>query len=259
MKEELFVNKTLKGTGVSSGITMGRVRLIDRGKIAVIKRSITERHVEREITRIKAAIQEATDELTHIKDSIPDDEVRKHAFIIDAHILILQDEFFYNSMIEVIRSELINAEWALEIVASRFMSSFDQMEDPYLRERGQDIKYIYERLARILSAEKKSPIERRAIKGKAIIIAHDLSPADTIQLNLNRISGFATDVGGRTSHTSIVARALEIPAVVGVGNVSSLVKNNDLAIIDGEEGLVVINPPRDVQKEYALPTMEYFR
>ncbi|MBP7528568.1 MAG: phosphoenolpyruvate--protein phosphotransferase [Syntrophorhabdaceae bacterium] len=249
-QEEIFVNKILKGIGVSSGITMGRVRLIDRGKVAITKRSISPRQVEREISRIKNAIQEATDQLNQIKNSIPDDDVRKHAFIIDAHILILQDEFFVNSVIDVIRSELINAEWALEVVVFRFLTSFDKVEDPYLRERGQDIKYIYERLARILVVGKKSPISSKAVKGKAIIIAHDLSPADTIQLNLNRISGFATDVGGRTSHTSIVARALEIPAVVGVGNVTSLVKNNDLVIIDGDEGVVIINPIKEVQKEY---------
>lgn len=249
-QEEIFVNKILKGIGVSSGITMGRVRLIDRGKVAITKRSISPRQVEREVSRIKNAIQEATDQLNQIKNSIPDDDVRKHAFIIDAHILILQDEFFVNSVIDVIRSELINAEWALEVVVFRFLTSFDKVEDPYLRERGQDIKYIYERLARILVVGKKSPISPKAVKGKAIIIAHDLSPADTIQLNLNRISGFATDVGGRTSHTSIVARALEIPAVVGVGNVTSLVKNNDLVIIDGDEGVVIINPVKEVQKEY---------
>ncbi len=249
-QEEIFVNKILKGIGVSSGITMGRVRLIDRGKVAITKRSISPRQVEREVSRIKNAIQEATDQLNQIKNSIPDDDVRKHAFIIDAHILILQDEFFVNSVIGVIRSELINAEWALEVVVFRFLTSFDKVEDPYLRERGQDIRYIYERLARILVVGKKSPISPKAVKGKAIIIAHDLSPADTIQLNLNRISGFATDVGGRTSHTSIVARALEIPAVVGVGNVTSLVKNNDLVIIDGDEGVVIINPVKEVQKEY---------
>lgn len=249
-QEEIFVNKILKGIGVSSGITMGRVRLIDRGKVAITKRSIPPRQVEREVGRIRNAIQEATDQLNQIKNSIPDDDVRKHAFILDAHILILQDEFFVNSVINVIRNELINAEWALEVVVFRFLASFDKVEDPYLRERGQDIRYIYERLARILVVGKKSPISSKAVKGKAIIIAHDLSPADTIQLNLNRISGFATDVGGRTSHTSIVARALEIPAVVGVGNVTSLVKNNDLVIIDGDEGVVIINPVKEVQKEY---------
>ncbi|MDD3844797.1 MAG: phosphoenolpyruvate--protein phosphotransferase [Syntrophorhabdaceae bacterium] len=250
MKEEIFVNKILKGIGVSSGITIGRVRLIDRGKVSIAKRSITAHQVEREVSRIKAAIQGAIDQLDHIKDSIPDDDVRKHAFIIDAHILILQDAFFTDSVMDVIRSELINAEWALEVVVSRFLASFDKVEDPYLRERGQDIKYIYDRLARILVVGKTSPISSRSVKGKSIIIAHDLSPADTIQLNLNRISGFATDVGGRTSHTSIVARALEIPAVVGVGNVTSLVKNNDLVIIDGDDGVVIINPAKEVQKEY---------
>ncbi len=250
MKEEILVNQTLKGIGVSSGITMGRVRLIDRDKVAITKRSISPGQMDREVGRIKNAVQGAIDELSHIKDSIPDDDVRKHAFIIDAHILILQDPFFVNSVIDVIRSELINAEWALDVVVSRFLASFDKVEDPYLRERGQDIRYIYERLARILVVGKKPRISAATVKGKSIIIARDLSPADTIQLNLNRISGFATDVGGRTSHTSIVARALEIPAVVGVGNVTSLVRNNDLVVIDGDEGVVIINPVKDVQKEY---------
>jgi phosphotransferase system enzyme I (PtsI) len=251
MKEETLVNQTLKGIGVSSGITMGRVRLIDRDKVAITKRSISPRQMESEVGRIRVAVQSAIDQLNQIKDSIPDDDVRKHAFIIDAHILILQDPFFVNSVIDVIRGEHINAEWALDVVVSRFLASFDKVEDPYLRERGQDIRYIYERLARILVVGKKPHISSETVKGKSIIIAHDLSPADTIQLNLNRISGFATDVGGRTSHTSIVARALEIPAVVGVGNVTSLARNNDLVIIDGEEGVVIINPPKEVQKEYA--------
>lgn len=252
MKEEifLFVNKTLEGIGVSSGITIGRVRLLERGKVSISKRSITHRQVEREISRLKGAIQGAIDELNNIKETIPDDDVRKHTFIIDAHILILQDDFFTNSVIDVIRSEHINAEWALDVVVSRFLAGFEKVEDPYLRERGQDIRHIHERLARILVGGKKSSMDTKNVKGKSIIIAHDLSPADTIQLNINRISGFATDVGGRTSHTSIVARALEIPAVVGVGNVTSLVKNNDTIIIDGDAGVVIINPGKEVQKEY---------
>ncbi len=142
-------------------------------------------------------------------------------------MMILQDDFFSQTVIDMIKLEKINAEWALDMVVSKFRASFEKVEDPYLRERGQDIKHIYERLTRILVKGTRSDIDRRNVKGKSIIIAHDLSPADTIQLNLNRISGFVTDVGGRTSHTSIVARALEIPAVVGVSNITSLVKNND--------------------------------
>ncbi|HVN95854.1 MAG TPA: phosphoenolpyruvate--protein phosphotransferase [Syntrophorhabdaceae bacterium] len=250
MSDELFISKQLKGSGVSSGIATGKVYLLDRGAISIPKRSIKDVSIEKEIHRLKNAIQRSVDELKSIQETIPDADVKKHAFIIDAHMMILQDDFFSQSVIDMIRQEKINAEWALDIVVSKFRASFDKVEDPYLRERGQDIKHIYERLARILVKGKTPDIDTRSVKGKSIIIAHDLSPADTIQLNLNRISGFVTDVGGRTSHTSIVARALEIPAVVGVGNITSLVKNNDTIIIDGDEGVVIINPTKEVQKEY---------
>ena len=250
MMEELFTNKVLKGTGVSTGITTGKVYLLERGRIPINKLSVKEEHVERETHKFKNAIHTAIDELNSIKATILDDEVRKHAFIIDTHMLIIQDNFFVNEVVEVIRKEKINAEWALDIVISKFLASFDKIEDSYLRERGQDLKYIHERLVRIMVKGKRSDIDRKSVKGKSIIVAHDLSPADTIQLNLNSISGFVTDVGGRTSHTSIVARALEIPAVVGVGNITSLVKNNDTIIIDGDEGVAIINPTKQVHKDY---------
>ncbi len=250
MTEELFVNMVLKGTGVSSGVAMGKVYLLERGRVAIPKRKVQGQGVEREISRFRHAIRTATDDLRLIKEGIPDDDIRKHAFIIDAHMLMLQDEFFQNEVLETIRSEKINAEWALDIVVTRFAASFDKVEDPYLKERGQDIKYIYQRLVRILVKGKTAEVDGKTMKARGIIVAHDLSPADTIQLNLKRVSGFATDVGGRTSHTSIVARALEIPAVVGVGNITSLLKNNDTVIIDGDEGVVIINPTKETQKEY---------
>ena len=245
------LTSSLKGIGVSSGIATGRVYLLDRETIPIPKYYIKEALLEREIHRLKNAIQTSVNELKSIQDSIPDADVKKHAFIIDTHMMILQDEFFSQNVIDMIKLEKINVEWALDIVVSKFRKSFEKMEDSYLRERGQDIKHIYERLARILIKGKTPDINRRGVKGKSIIVAHDLSPADTIQLNLNRIAGFVTDVGGRTSHTSIVARALEIPAVVGIGNITSLVKNNDFIIIDGDEGVVIMNPSREIQKEYA--------
>ena len=250
MTEELFVNKQLKGIGVSSGITSGKVYLLDRETIAIPKHYVKDSHIEREVNRFGNAVQKSIAELKNIQDTIPDDDVKKHAFIIDTHMMMLQDDFFSQSVIDMIRAEKVNAEWALDVVVSKFRASFEKVDDPYLRERGQDIKHIYERLARVLVRGNTPDIERRNVKGKSVIIAHDLSPADTIQLNLNRISGFVTDVGGRTSHTSIVARALEMPAVVGVGNITSLVKNNDTVIIDGDEGVVIINPTKEVQREY---------
>ena len=251
MNQEKFLNQTLKGTAVSSGISIGKVYLLERGKIHVSKYKVKEDQVDREIGRFRAAIRRAVDELNEVKQSIVDAEIRKHAFIIDAHLLILQDRFFYDDIIETIRRDRINAEWALDLVVSKFLASFDKVEDPYLRERGQDLSHIHQRLLRIMVKGKASLVDTKGIRGKAVIVAHDISPADTIQLDLNKISGFVTDVGGRTSHTSIVARALEIPAVVGLGNITGLVKNNDTIIIDGDEGVVIINPDDDLRKAYA--------
>ena len=250
MNQERFQNGKLKGTPVSSGITIGKVYLLERGRIHVSKYTLKDEQVEKETARFKAAVKRSVEELNSIKDSIPDDEVRKHAFIIDAHLLILQDKYFYDEIIEIIRRQHVNAEWALDMVVSKFLSSFEKVEDPYLRERGQDLNHIYQRLLRILVKGKVSGMDAKGIKGKVIIVAHDLSPADTIQLDLNKVSGFVTDVGGRTSHTSIVARALEIPAVVGLGTVTGLVRNNETVIIDGDEGVVIISPPAEVQREY---------
>jgi len=251
MNQEKFLNQTLKGTAVSSGISIGKVYLLERGKIHVSKYPVKEDQVDREVGRFRAAIRRAVDELNEVKQSIVDAEIRKHAFIIDAHLLILQDRFFYDDIIETIRRDRINAEWALDLVVSKFLASFDKVEDPYLRERGQDLSHIHQRLLRIMVKGKASLVDTKGIRGKAVIVAHDISPADTIQLDLNKISGFVTDVGGRTSHTSIVARALEIPAVVGLGNITGLVKNNDTIIIDGDEGVVIINPDDDLRKAYA--------
>jgi phosphoenolpyruvate-protein phosphotransferase (PTS system enzyme I) len=250
MSEEAFTNRVLKGVGVSSGITTGRVYLLERGRLAIAKRAIRDEQADREILKFRHAVKGAIEELNSIKDAIADDQIRTHAFIIDAHMLILQDSLFLNDVIETIQRERINAEWALDVVVSKFLAGFEKVEDAYLRERGQDIRYIYNRLIRIMVKGKASDIDGRGVKGKVVIVAHDLSPADTIQLNLRRISGFTTDMGGRTSHTSIVARALEIPAVVGVGNITSLVKNNDSIIIDGDDGLVIINPTAEMQRDY---------
>jgi len=241
---------TLHGTPVSSGIAIGRVYLLERDKIHVAKRQVRDEHVEREVVRFKAAVKTASDELRRIKESIPDDEVRKHAFIIDAHLLMLQDEYFSGDVVEIISKQHVNAEWALGLVVSKFLSNFDKVEDPYLRERGQDLNHIYQRLLRTMVKGKVSGVDAKGIRGKVIIIAPDLSPADTIQLDLHKISGFVTDVGGRTSHTSIVARALEIPAVVGLGSVTAIARNNDTIVIDGDEGVVIINPTAEVQKAY---------
>jgi phosphotransferase system enzyme I (PtsI) len=171
--------------------------------------------------------------------------------------MILQDQLFVNDVVELTKKERINAEWALETIVSRYLAIFEKIEDAYLKERGQDIRHIYERLIRILVKDRVSDLEGIGKRGKSLIVAHDLSPADTIQLNLNRVSGFVTEVGGRTSHTAIVARAIEIPAVVGAGGITSLVRNNDMLIIDGDEGNVIINPSEEVLRDYIARHKRY--
>ena len=250
MKEESFANKVLRGLGVSSGIAIGKVYLLERGRIHVEKHSIKEEQIEREVSKFQNAIKSAVKDLNSVKENIPDDDIRRHSFIIDAHILMLQDPYFLKEVVDTITSKRANAEWALDIVVSKFFSSFEKVEDPYLRERGRDLDYVYQRLLRIMVKKQPSGIYDKSVRGKGIIVAHDLSPADTIQINLNRTSAFVTDVGGRTSHTSIVARALEIPAVVGLGNITAIAKDGDTAIIDGDEGAVIVNPDKEMQKEY---------
>lgn len=170
-EEETFTDKVLKGIGVSSGITSGRVYLLERGRVSFAKRKIREENFDKEIVKFKHAINSAIDELNTIKGAVTDDEIRKHAFIIDAHMLILQDTLFHDEVIDTIRAEKINAEWALDIVVSRFLSGFEKVDDPYLRERGQDIKYIYNRLIRIMIKGKESSLEMQGIRGKVIIVA----------------------------------------------------------------------------------------
>jgi len=250
--EDSFDNKMLRGLGVSSGIAIGKVYLLERGRIHVEKYSIKEEQTEKEIAKFQNAIKNAVNELNSIKENIPDDDIRRHAFIIDAHILMLQDQSFIKEVVDTIKSRKVNAEWALDLVVSKFLTGFGKVEDPYLRERGQDLDYIYQRLLRIMVNREVEGIYERSVRGKGIIVAHDLSPADTIQINLNRTSGFVTDVGGRTSHTSIVARALEIPAVVGLGNITAIAKDGDTVIIDGDEGAVIVNPDKGLQKEYLM-------
>jgi len=233
--------KVIRGIGTSSGVSIGRAFILERGKIPVPKRNIKPELHEKEIGRLKAAIRDAQEELKSIKERL-DEDIKKHAFIIDTHLLILEDHFFINSIIDTIKNENVNAEWALDLVVSKIVGTLEKVEDPYLRERAHDIEYIYKRLMRLMVKKVKSDIDAINVMGRTIIVAHDLSPADTIHLNLKKIAGFVTDIGGRTSHTSIVARALEIPAVVGTQIASSTIKNFDRVILDGDEGLVIVNP-----------------
>lgn len=238
------VSQVIHGIGASSGIVVGRAFLLDRSKVRLPARRIVADQVEVEIERFIAAIEASRNQLREIKAKIIDPQVLRHAFILDVHLMILDDEMLVQDTVETIRKEKLNAEGALDLTLKKLDSAFDTIDDEYLRERRSDLHYVSTRIYRNLLGKKHDDIT--AIKGDVIVVAHDLSPADTLQINLKHVAGFVTDMGGKVSHTAILARSLGIPAVVGLEVATSLISGGDLLILDGETGEVVINPSEEV-------------
>jgi len=242
------INKFIQGIGASPGIIIGKAYLLERFKVRLPQKQINPEQVEEEVQRFFTAIQESRNQLTEIKEKILDTEVRKHSFILDVHLMILDDEMMLQDTVDTIRKKKVNAEWALDLTLEKLDAAFQAIEDEYLRERRSDLHYVAARIFRNLLGKKHDDITK--IKGKVIIVAHDLSPADTLQINLKYVAGFITDIGGKVSHTAILSRSLGIPAVVGLEVATSLINGGDPLIIDGETGEVVINPTEEVSQSF---------
>ncbi|HBH87133.1 MAG TPA: phosphoenolpyruvate--protein phosphotransferase [Syntrophaceae bacterium] len=239
----------LKGIGVSPGIVIGKAYLYDRFDAQVSFYRLRDKNlVAKEIKRFRAALKESEKQLLEVKNRLFELAGREPLYIIDVHIMILKDRMFINHTVQYIRNMLVNAEWAMKMTIDRYREIFEKVEDEYLKGRVSDVRYVGQRILRNLSGGKKEDIPK--IDGKDIIIAVDLSPADTAQMMINKVQGFATDMGGKTSHTAIVARAVEIPAVVGLESITKRVRTNDNIIIDGAAGLVVVNPDPEMIKVY---------
>jgi phosphotransferase system enzyme I (PtsI) len=240
----------MKGIGVSSGIAIGMVYHIDRGAIEPVRYCYLDAgEAEGEIERFKKALRESKDQLTRIKKKMEDDRRGKeHIRIIDAHLMILGDHMLINDTVKAIKKDKVNAEWALKTVLKDLMEYFDRMDDVYLKERSRDIEHIVNRVLLNLMGGKHDSISD--IKGPAIVVAHDLAPTDTAQMVTGAVIGFLTDVGGRTSHTAIMARSLEIPAVVGLETATRKAESGDTVIVDGSTGTVIINPSESVMEVY---------
>jgi phosphotransferase system enzyme I (PtsI) len=242
------INKFIQGIGASPGIIIGKAYLVERFKVRLPQKRIGRGRVEEEVKRFLRAIEESQNQLMEIKEKILDPEVRKHSFILDVHTMILKDEMLLQDTVDTIRKEEVNAEWALDLTLEKLDSAFKAIEDEYLRERRSDLHYVAARIFRNLLGKKHDDITK--IKGKVIIVAHDLSPADTLQMNLEHVAAFITDIGGKVSHTAILSRSMGIPAVVGLEVATSLINGGDLLIINGETGEVVINPTEEVSQSF---------
>src|SRR5574337_161587 len=240
----------MKGIGVSSGITIGKAYLMDRGAIEPAQFCYLDiRETDNEIERFKNALKASREQLLRIKKKMEQDgKGKEHIRIIDAHLMILKDNMLINDTINVIKEERVNAEWALKTVLKDLMEYFDKIDDAYIKERSMDIEHIVNRVLINLMGRKHESIAD--IKSPAIVIAHDLAPTDTAQMTKGMVLGFLTDVGGRTSHTAIMARSLEIPAVVGLETITRKAEAGDTIIVDGTTGTVIINPSESVIEVY---------
>lgn len=236
----------LKGIAASSGIAIAKAYLLDEPDLSFEKKKIED--VEQEVERFQDAIAHSKQDLEAIRDHAQENLGADKAAIFDAHLLVLSDPEMLTSIVDKIKEEKINAEFALKDTADMFVSMFEAMENEYMKERAADIRDVTKRiLAHLLKVRLPNP---SMISEEVIVVAEDLTPSDTAQLNREFVKGFTTNIGGRTSHSAIMARSLEIPAVVGTNAVTKEIQNGDLVIVDGLKGEVHINPTDELVVAY---------
>ncbi|WP_225408467.1 phosphoenolpyruvate--protein phosphotransferase [Stigmatella hybrida] len=232
---------SLKGIGASPGVTVGNAFILDRKRVRTPKLRLAEAEVEPERLRMKTALELSDGQLAELKEQISRAEGHDHALILEAHRMMLQDPMLVDEVDRLIVEDRINAEWAVRRVARKLKHLFDNIPDEYFRERRSDVDYVADRVVRNLMGQEVD--EEVALPEGAIVVAHDLSPADAAMMaRSGRVGGFITDLGGQTSHTAIVARARETPAVVGAGRASEQISPGDLVALDGETGVILVNP-----------------
>jgi len=255
MLDTNIVELILNGIGTSPGICIGKAYLVDKEGVNVVRKYFIEKeNLQHEIKRFKAAVKKSKDELRLIiKNS--NEELRQQSYILETHVVMLKDKMLYGKTIETIEDEGINAEWALKKVVSNLKSMFQNMSDPYLKERAADIVQVSDLvMEKLVGAEAFNIAD---ICKRVILIAYDLSPAKASQIQLEKIKGFVTNRGGRSSHTGIIARTLEIPAVLGLDNATEIIKNDDIIIVDGTTGTVIVHPTEETLIKYEERKIKY--
>jgi phosphotransferase system enzyme I (PtsI) len=246
---------TLHGIPVSRGISIGRAHLLTPAALDVKHYLVPEEQVEAEVKRLQEAIAAVHRTLQELWTDLPKDAPTELGAFIDVHVLILSDPMISEAPLDIIRTRHYNAEWALVTQIDELSAQFDEIEDPYLRERKQDIQQVAERVLKVLmgtelSAPPAAPVGEDQFQPQMIVVAHDISPADMLAFRDRSFVGFVTDVGGQNSHTAIVARSLDIPAAVGMSQASRLVEQDDWVIVDGDAGVVICNPSALVLEQY---------
>lgn len=234
------MSKTLKGISASPGIVFGKAMVLDSEELNLPQRPIRESQIPREITRFQDALTKTHAEIQAIRDKIAHEMGKEHADIFTAHLMVLEDRLLIEEVMERIKKEKIAAESIFSQVLKKYVQSFSKIDDEYLRERVSDISDVGRRIIRNLVGDSRASLQD--LKEKVIVVAYDLAPSDTAVMHRKNVIGFATDIGGRTSHTAIMAKSLEIPAVVGLESATRHIQSGDMLILDGGEGVVVVNP-----------------
>ena len=247
---------SLHGIPVSKGIAIGKAVLISRAALEVSHYLVEPGKEEVEAQKLLDAFDQVRQELEQLRLGLPKDSPPEMAAFLDVHGMILADPALAEKPINLIRTQRLNAAWALTTELNDLLEQFSEIEDPYLKERANDIRQVAERVIKALNSQKKDALENAALLSPSdvgvdsIIVAHDIAPHDMLRFKEHAFTGFVTDLGGKTSHTAIVARSMEIPAVVGVRHASEMIRHGDWLVLDGERGVVVIAPDEQLLAEY---------
>ncbi len=251
-----MVTFSLHGIGVSGGIAIGRAQLVSHATLEVAHYAIPPSKVGSEIARFETAVAEVQRELEALHGAMTGDDLPgEFGAFLDVHWMILNDATLSEAPKRIIAEQRCNAEWALHQQMNVLVDQFDEIEDPYLRERRSDVVQVVERVLKRLMG-KPGALPPPSAEEQTILVAHDLSPADVIQFKSHRYGAFLTDLGGVTSHTAIVARSLNVPAVVATHNARQLIRDGELLIVDGNHNVVIVNPDRAILAEYRLKQSE---
>jgi len=248
---------TLHGLGVSSGIAIGRAHLVSHAQLEVPHLEIPEDRIAQEQARFDTALARVRRELSELANDIPENAPPEFEAFLNVHLMILGDETLAVAPKTLIASQRCNAEWALKQQMDALLAQFDEIDDPYLRARKTDVIQVVERVLAALLLDTTSAATIATPEDGSILVAHDLSPADVIQFKQHKFASFITDVGGTTSHTAIVARSLGIPSIVALHHARRLVREEELLIVDGSHGVVIVNPDETTLAEYRLRQEEW--
>src|ERR1041385_4813858 len=241
--------KALRGIPVSNGVCRGKILVLGKVRHTVSRRELADAELAEEVNRLEKALVHTREQILAVQHKLAEGIGAEQASIFDAHLMVLEDPALIDEAVRVIQTEKVNAEHAFHTVSERYADALAKVDDEYLRERVSDMRDVTGRVLNNLFGREEE-VDLRHLKEPCIIIAHDVTPSKTAQMDRQKVLGFATDIGSKTSPTAIMARSLRIPAVVGLRNASEELESGEYALLDGYNGIIILNPTDQTLFEY---------